>query len=248
LGPSRAAGYGFPQNLGEYAQEANAQNLLVIQIEDIGAVPNLDAILAVRGIDVALIGPGDLSKSMGLAGRADDPRVRRLVGFTGLSLEHKDGEGNGATVIYKNPGIREGLSDLPWHRDCGMGGHSLMCPTLIASVYLTPATPETGELRFLPGSQNASVGFADATDPRAPRGVSVRAEPGDVTLHFGDVMHAAPPPAATGLPRYRTSAIVSFAPPASRVHRGKSYNEALHRRDDGQIEHLARVAKSAADE
>ncbi len=51
----------------------------MIQIEDIAAVPNLDAILAVRGIDVALIGPGDLSKSMGLAGRSDDPRVRKVI-------------------------------------------------------------------------------------------------------------------------------------------------------------------------
>ncbi len=78
-GPSRAAAYGFGQNLGEYAQAANAQNLLVVQIEDIAAVPNLDAILAVRGIDVAMIGPGDLSKSMGLAGRSDDPRVRQVI-------------------------------------------------------------------------------------------------------------------------------------------------------------------------
>ena len=183
-----------------------------------------------------------------LAALADDPRVRRLVGLAGAGLVHKDGEGNGATVIFKNPGIREGLSDLPWHRDCGMGGHSLLCPTLIASLYLTPATPETGELRFLPGSQDRSVGFADATDPRAPRGVSFRADPGDVSLHFGDVMHAAPPPTATGLARYRTSAIVSFGPPDARAHRGRSYNDALHRRDDGQIEHLARVAESAADD
>jgi ectoine hydroxylase-related dioxygenase (phytanoyl-CoA dioxygenase family) len=179
---------------------------------------------------------------------ADDPRIRRLVGLAGLALEHKAGEGNGATVIFKNPGIREGLSDLPWHRDCGMGGHSLICPTLVASLYLTEATPETGELRFLPGSQDRSVGFADATDPRAPRGVSFRAEPGDLSLHFGDVMHAAPPPTATGLARYRTSAIVSFGPPGARGHRGRSYNDALHRRDDGQIEHLARVADAAADD
>lgn len=183
----------------------------------------------------------------GLQGLAGDARIRRLVDLSGERLEHKHGEGNGATVIFKNPGIREGLSDLPWHRDCGMGGHSLICPTLIASIYLTEATPESGELRFLPGSQDRSVGFADATDPRAPRGVSFRADPGDLSLHFGDVMHAAPPPTASDLARYRTSAIVSFGPPGARAHRGRSYNEALHRRDDGQIEHLTRVAESAAD-
>jgi 4-hydroxy-2-oxoheptanedioate aldolase len=103
LGPSRAAAYGLSQNLGEYAQEANAQNLLIIQIEDISAVPNLDAILAVRGIDVALIGPGDLSKSMGLAGKSDDPRVLQVIEqiarkilASGVTLGMITGDGAGA--------------------------------------------------------------------------------------------------------------------------------------------------------
>jgi 2-keto-3-deoxy-L-rhamnonate aldolase RhmA len=79
LGPGRASQYGLAPNMGDYAREANEQNLLVIQIEDIQAVHNLDAILAVPGIDVVMIGPSDLSKSMGLAGRADDPRVGAVI-------------------------------------------------------------------------------------------------------------------------------------------------------------------------
>ncbi len=180
-----------------------------------------------------------------LATLPEDPRVLGLAALARTPLVHRDGEGNGVTVIFKNPGIREGLSDLPWHRDCGMGGHSLMCPVLIVSVYLTPATPETGDLRFLPGSWERACGFIEATDPSAPRGVSFAAAPGDVSVHFGDVMHAAPPPTRTDLPGYRISAVTGFAPPTSRVHRGKSYNEALHRREDGQIEHLTRVAAQA---
>ena len=116
---------------------------------------------------------------------------------------------------------------------------------MILSVYLTPATAETGEMRFLPGSWSRACGFAEAADPRAPRGISFAAEPGDVSVHFGDVMHAAPPPTRDDLGAYRISAITGFARPAARVHRGKSYNEALHRRDDGQIEHLAQVAERA---
>jgi len=65
-----------------------------------------------------------------------------------------------------------------------------------------------------------------------------------VSVHFGDVLHAAPPPTRDDLDAYRISAITGFAPPSSRVHRGKSYNEALHRRDDGQIVHLAQVAQN----
>lgn len=182
-----------------------------------------------------------------LASLPGDERVLFLAGLARTPLVHRDGEGNGVSVIFKNPGVKEGLSDLPWHRDCGMGGHALLCPVLIVSVYLTPATPDTGELRFLPGSWDRACGFVDANDPRAPRGVSVAAEPGDVTLHFGDVMHAAPPPARHDLEAYRISAITGFAPPSARVHRGKSYNEALHRRDDGQIEHLTQIASRGTD-
>ena len=132
-----------------------------------------------------------------LASLPEDPRVLSLVGLAGIPLVHRDGEGNGVTVIFKNPGIHEGLSDLPWHRDCGLGGHALMCPVVILSVYLTPATPETGELRFLPGSWSRACGFAEAADPRAPRGISFAAEPGDVSVHFGDVMHVRRRPRGT---------------------------------------------------
>jgi hypothetical protein len=180
-----------------------------------------------------------------LATLPHDARVLALRDLAGMPLVHRRGEGNGVTVIFKNPGIREGLSDLPWHRDCGMGGHALMCPVLVVSTYLTPANADTGELRFLPGSWDRACGFAPADDPRAPRGVAFRAEPGDVSVHFGDVMHAAPPPARTDLGVYRISAITGFAPPGARVHRGRSYNEALHRREDGQIEHLSKVAGEA---
>ena len=178
-----------------------------------------------------------------LATLPGDARILKLVSLADRPLAHRRGEGNGVTVIYKNPSISEGLSDLPWHRDCGMGGHSLMCPVLIASTFLTPATPETGELRFLPGSWDRSCGFMEATDRRAPRGACFAAQPGDVSIHYGDVMHAAPPPTRNDLPVYRTSAVVGFARPDGRIHiGGSSYNQVLHQREDGQIEHLAKVA------
>jgi ectoine hydroxylase-related dioxygenase (phytanoyl-CoA dioxygenase family) len=143
--------------------------------------------------------------------------------------------------------MREGLANLPWHRDCGMGGHAVMCPTLIASVFLTPATPETGDLRMLPGSWQRGCGPIDASHPQAPRGVSFAAAPGDVSLHYGDTMHAAPPPARDDLDTYRISAVTGFTRPGARAHRGRHYNEVLHRSDDGQIEHLAKVAEKAQD-
>jgi hypothetical protein len=173
-----------------------------------------------------------------------DARVLALRDLADLALVHKRGEGDGVTVIWKQPGVAEGMGDLPWHRDCGMGGHALMCPTLVCSVFLTDATPETGELTFLPGSHRTSaVQAVFAGEANAPAGAHFRARPGDVSLHFGDTLHAAPPPARSDLPGYRTSAIVGFARPGAEHHRGESsYNAVLHRRGFGQVEHLARVA------
>ena len=31
-----------------------------------------------------------------------------------------------------------GLADLPWHRDCGMGGHPVKCPMLNVGIQLEP--------------------------------------------------------------------------------------------------------------
>ena len=181
-----------------------------------------------------------------LATLPSDPRILALRDLAEGPWVHKRGEGEGVTVIYKNPDMVEGLGDIPWHRDCGMGGHAVMCPVLIASVYLTEATPETGELVMLPGSHRASYTTIHPSHPEAPRGAHFHARPGDVSLHYGDTMHAAPPPTARSGAAYRTSAIVGFARPGAHHHRGEqSYNEVLHAREDGQVEHLERVAQRA---
>jgi hypothetical protein len=177
----------------------------------------------------------------------DDPRLVALKDLADEALEHRapPSAEEGVSVIWKRPRMSEGLGDLPWHRDCGMGGHAILCPTLIASVFLTPSTPETGELRMLPGSWQRGCGPIDARHPGAPRGASFAAGPGDVSLHYGDTMHAAPPPTRDDLDTYRISAVTGYARPGARAHRGRHYNEVLHRREDGQIEHLAKVAADA---
>ena len=111
-----------------------------------------------------------------------DPRLVSLKDLADEPLEHRvrGASEEGVSVIYKNPDMTEGLSDIPWHRDCGMGGHAMNCPVLIASVFLTPANPETGELKMLPGSWDKGCAPIDASHPKAPRGVSFDGKPGDV--------------------------------------------------------------------
>lgn len=73
VGPGRAQGYGL--RFAEYFEVANDQVAVVIQVEHKDAVRNLDAILAVPGIDAVFVGPYDLSASMGLLGQPGHPDV-----------------------------------------------------------------------------------------------------------------------------------------------------------------------------
>jgi ectoine hydroxylase-related dioxygenase (phytanoyl-CoA dioxygenase family) len=178
-----------------------------------------------------------------------DPRITRLAELSDEDLALKRSGANlGVSVIYKNPEMKEGLSDLPWHRDCGMGGHAILCPVLIVSIFLNESSERSGHLRYLPGSWQGSCRFIDARHEAAPEGISADAEPGDVALHYGDVMHAAPPP--TGEGPYRESVVMAFAREDARPHDGKRhYNDVLLGREDGQVQHLADVGrKSRADE
>lgn len=50
----------------EFMAQANRENLVIIQIETRPAMDNLDDLLSVPGVDVALIGPLDLSVALGL--------------------------------------------------------------------------------------------------------------------------------------------------------------------------------------
>jgi len=61
-GPGRATRYG--QRLPEYVQSANASLLVALQIETVQGVANINEILAVPGIDLIFIGPGDLALSL----------------------------------------------------------------------------------------------------------------------------------------------------------------------------------------
>jgi len=62
----------FGKNFDSYIKEAQ-QPLLIAMIEHIDAVDNIDTILQVEGLDAILIGPYDLSASMGLTSKFDHP-------------------------------------------------------------------------------------------------------------------------------------------------------------------------------
>ena len=73
VGLARAQGYGF--DFDDYAASINKELVVIAQIEHINAVDNLEAILSVEGIDGCIIGPYDLSGSLGMPGDFDHPEV-----------------------------------------------------------------------------------------------------------------------------------------------------------------------------
>ena len=52
---------------------------MIVQVEHIDAVKNIEAIISVEGIDAVLIGPYDLSASMGLVGQVDSQEVQSAI-------------------------------------------------------------------------------------------------------------------------------------------------------------------------
>lgn len=173
-----------------------------------------------------------------------DPRIERLAALCDvpMRLKLKPEDRDGVTVLWKQPGVEEGLGDLPWHRDCGLGGHASMCPTAVVSVFLGPNTPEAGELRFLPGSWQCSFPHQTPDSKLAPRGVAPAARPGDVTIHYGDGLHVAPAPTGTTGP-FRSSILLGYARVGGGHHAGKRhYNDVLLEGGGGQIDRMEKMA------
>jgi 2-keto-3-deoxy-L-rhamnonate aldolase RhmA len=77
----------------------NELTLVAVMVESVEALDQVEAIADVDGVDMILIGSGDLTESMGIPGKFDDPRLRdafartvaacqangKAVGMAGLS-------------------------------------------------------------------------------------------------------------------------------------------------------------------
>ena len=77
-GPRRPSNYGRDGGI-EYLERANRELFVVAQIETAGALADVDKIVAIRGLDSIVIGPNDLSGSMGLPGQPRHPDVLAAI-------------------------------------------------------------------------------------------------------------------------------------------------------------------------
>ncbi len=77
VGIARAHGFGL--KFQEYVDNANEKIAVVVQAEHIEAVRNIQSIVKVAGIDAVLVGPYDLSASLGKIGQINDPEVVQAI-------------------------------------------------------------------------------------------------------------------------------------------------------------------------
>jgi 2-keto-3-deoxy-L-rhamnonate aldolase RhmA len=77
LGIARAHHYGL--KVREYMQHANSDTAVIVQAEHRDAVQDIRNIVRVEGVDGVLIGPYDLSASLGRPGDVEHPDVREAI-------------------------------------------------------------------------------------------------------------------------------------------------------------------------
>jgi hypothetical protein len=165
-----------------------------------------------------------------------DARVQRLGKLLGEDFRVCDDRLDGPMAFVKNSDIDQGLGDLGWHQDDGLGGHPVMCPLMQVGIQLDEANPENGQLWVLAGSHRHSNHPMSWGDEEGQPVVRFVTEPGDVTVHNGDIFHTTPPP--TGDCAGRRVLYFKFAEPKTfdAIPPGAHYNDLLFKpRADGRV-------------
>jgi hypothetical protein len=125
----------------------------------------------------------------------DDARFLDLAQIPNVGHEFgRKRASNRIEALFKPIGVTEGISDIPWHKDCGIGRHSYDCCGLTVGISVTGADENSGQLWALAGSHRALV-WSGVLQPELdlPQ-VPLATETGDVTLHLSCTMHMAQPP------------------------------------------------------
>jgi len=138
----RSVGGGAPQfdframKVAELTAALNAGNLTICMIETPRAVENADAIAAVPGVDVLLIGTNDLAAEMGIPGDFANPRIAAAY-ETVIAASKKHGKWPGMGGVY--------VDDL-LKRYVGMGMRMILSGGDV-NMLMQAATQRSGFLR-----------------------------------------------------------------------------------------------------
>jgi 2-keto-3-deoxy-L-rhamnonate aldolase RhmA len=114
FGPRRPSNYGRLSG-DELVEHSNRGVFTVAQIETVDALRDLDQILAVRTLDSLVIGPYDLSGSMGRLGQVTHPEVTdalRLIISKAKAARIPVGLGCGNDVSFARAAVQMGVNWL----------------------------------------------------------------------------------------------------------------------------------------
>jgi Phytanoyl-CoA dioxygenase (PhyH) len=123
----------------------------------------------------------------------DDDRFLRIGRLT-VDGHTARTQGNRVEALVKPIGVVEGISDLPWHKDCSLGRHSYQCCGLIVGISVTGADERSGQLAVVAGSHRALVQPAFARQSWGLPEIGLPTRTGDVTVHTSCTMHMSHPP------------------------------------------------------
>lgn len=90
----------FGKSFNEYISGSANQLLCIVQIENPTAVSNVAEIAKLDGVDVLFVGPMDLSYSMGIVGKFEDPK---FVDALKKVSEAAKSAGKSAGILLKSP-------------------------------------------------------------------------------------------------------------------------------------------------
>lgn len=141
VGLARAQGYG--NSFQAYRQWLDENAVIVVMIEHVDAVKAIDSILAVPGIDAYIIGPYDLSGSMGRPGDLNHPDVQTAIAQV-LEAGRRANKPGGIHVIEPDPEalqqrIQAGFNFLGYGLDIRI--LDSICRTHLQSIRATLKTP-----------------------------------------------------------------------------------------------------------
>lgn len=131
--------------LQEYINHRNADSILILNIESVPALEKLSDILSVPGIDAVLIGPHDLTCSLGIPEQYDHPRFDEAVRLIyRIAREHHVGAG-----IHYWVGTAQ---EIEW---CRAGGNLIMHSNDLMS-FQKQLRQELNEIRSALGDATSS--------------------------------------------------------------------------------------------
>ena len=105
-----------------YMPEANDDTMLMCQIESRKGVENVEEIIAVEGIDVAFIGPNDMSQDYGILGQFEHPEIvaafEKIVAAAQANGKWAGAHFGGAAPL--KPWLKKGMQINMWNSDNGL--------------------------------------------------------------------------------------------------------------------------------